>query len=662
MERRGTKRAAGGGSTDAAASYKRRAPDIDMASIHNGLASLRAQLIRVESALGECAQSGDGYGQAAPPQARPGPGPDPAPHSESASEGPHSGFCGPTSPEYSMNVVRMTLRKRGCLMPPPQHQPALPCFDPDHATPSEPHPWQQPCRAEDQRQLQQFRSRLTLVDAREAVSVYSEVVGDLHDFVDIGSMQDQLSVWYSRSPADGPHPPSNFVHLIIFNLMLAIAARAGTNKSYAASASTMQTVLRSAVDASITSCTPTIKQVTIALLLGHYHIFHDRPQLALRMFGAAGRILMELGIHSGDVIEHVLDTEAQRKEAYRLVCSTVVLDRQWSAMTGLPPNFLPQAFSLRPSYLANSPYSMAMYRLVLMSDKFNEIISLAANKGLGDVDDDTVEVMRFQIRQWQAKAIGEHSVDDLEAWLDHPTLMPQPWALLLIFRASSIHSLLLRSYFFPGSPIDRSRGHVAPATELLSQSIAALAALDASACVFGKHRPYYQHILNSMCALVFLMMGYVHDHRPALSAHLPPDFDGAMRRCLEDAGCLAGRYAAVSTAADRLQKRIKEVCRAADTDAAMSNGGSNAQGSSRTARRSSGSTGTVPIGQRSMRPAAQGQTAAVQAGAPCETNPYIFDTNLHLELSTEMDSCLSQDFQAWGQPIWPSTLLSYHFR
>lgn len=227
--------------------------------------SLRAQLHRLESALDACAQSNDGRGQTVPPQILPAP--ESAPRGESASERQQSGFCGPTSPEYSMNVVRMTLRRRGILEAPPLYQPSLPSFDSDHTTLPETSTSQPPCRAEAQRQLRHFRSRLTLADAKKAISVYGELVGALHDFVDIDKMQDQLATWYCRSPAEGPDSQSDFVALIIFNLMLAIAARAGTNALYAASASTMQTVLRCAVDASVASCTPTIKQVTIALLL-----------------------------------------------------------------------------------------------------------------------------------------------------------------------------------------------------------------------------------------------------------------------------------------------------------------------------------------------------------------------------------------------------------
>lgn len=234
----------------------------DPSSLRGAVASLRAQLSRVESVLEACSRGDEARRQAAPlPQ-------EVQPGSTPASERPHCGFCGPTSPEYSMNVVRMTLRKRGHLAPAQAHPLSLPSFDADRLAASQPPPT---CRAEDQRQLRQFQARLTLSDARDAVSVYGEVVGELHSFVDVGSMQDQLAVWYSGAPSslldDAQQKQTDFEHLIIFNLVLAIAARAGTETSYAASTNTMQTVLRCAVDASITSCMPTMKQVTIALLL-----------------------------------------------------------------------------------------------------------------------------------------------------------------------------------------------------------------------------------------------------------------------------------------------------------------------------------------------------------------------------------------------------------
>lgn len=48
---------------------------------------------------------------------------------------------------------------------------------------------------------------------------------------------------------------------------------------------------------------------------------------------------MELGLHRRDVHCHLLRDEKQRTGISALIWSIVILDRQWSAATGLPQNF-----------------------------------------------------------------------------------------------------------------------------------------------------------------------------------------------------------------------------------------------------------------------------------------------------------------------------------
>ncbi|EXL66626.1 hypothetical protein FOPG_17219 [Fusarium oxysporum f. sp. conglutinans race 2 54008] len=587
-----------------------------------------------------------------------------ASHDGSESSPSSRGFCGPTSPDYSMNVVQITLQKRGYLEP-SLHRPTLPSFDMDHVSPSTTSQWQPPGHVDDRRQLLQFRSYLTLQDAKEAVSVYSEVVGELHSFVDIKNIQGQLDFWYSRdssSALGSTKQQSDYHDLIIFNLMISIAAQAEMESLRARPAAAVHSVFQRAVNASITSCTSSIKQVTIVLLLGYYYIFQDQPRLALRMCGNAGRILMELGIHDGDVIKHVLASEAQRKEASTLMCCVTVLDRQWSAMTGLPPNFSHNTFSLKSTHLSDSPYTMAMYRLVLISDKFNEPIALAA-KGNSQQDDDAVELMVFQIQQWQKKFVGDRELSDMETWLAQPSPMPPPWVLLLIFRAVSIRSLLFRSYFFPGSRVERSKQHILPATELLSHSIEALSKLDSTTSIYRKQRPYYQHILASICSLVLLLTGYVEDHRPALCSHLPPDFDYKIRRCLQMASNLTGKYANISAAAHRLRKRILEVHHVLETYCAKPMDASLERNSFSGIERDSRLADPVAILRQApiTLPEVQEEVAIAPGSASCETDTYLVGANLGLEPPVEMGNCPPQDFQALGLPVWPSNWDNYLF-
>lgn len=64
------------------------------------------------------------------------------------------------------------------------------------------------------------------------------------------------------------------------------------------------------------------------------------------MCGLAGRVLMELGLHHQDVARHTLGTGQQLTEYTVVASSVIVLDRQWSAASGLPTNFSNSDFDL----------------------------------------------------------------------------------------------------------------------------------------------------------------------------------------------------------------------------------------------------------------------------------------------------------------------------
>lgn len=64
-------------------------------------------------------------------------------------------------------------------------------------------------------------------------------------------------------------------------------------------------------------------------------------------------MLMELGYHNGHVLKQVLDNETQTAEVYSIICSVIILDRQWSASTGLPTHFKTSSFDPLPKDLVS---------------------------------------------------------------------------------------------------------------------------------------------------------------------------------------------------------------------------------------------------------------------------------------------------------------------
>lgn len=205
-----------------------------------------------------------------------------------------------------------------------------------------------------------------------------------------------------------------------------------------------------------------------------------------------------------------------------------------------------------------------MYKLIQISDRFNEPITLAA-KADGQVDEDAVETLTFQVQQWQRKTVGDLTLSDMESWFGDTSHMPPSWKLLVVFRAASIRSLLMRPYFFPKAEEQRSGQQIIPALKLASQVTRALDQLDRATPIYRNQRPYYQSVLDSTCALMFLIAGYVEEHQDTISQFLPPDYEDQISYYFRLAKGLSEKYADVSKSANSLWRKIRELCSALQT-------------------------------------------------------------------------------------------------
>lgn len=71
-----------------------------------------------------------------------------------------------------------------------------------------------------------------------------------------------------------------------------------------------------------------------------------RLPLAWRMCGIAGRQAMEMGLHNVDASQQYPDEDQSHAEVVAISCTLIILDRNWSAASGLPPNFQVTDFEL----------------------------------------------------------------------------------------------------------------------------------------------------------------------------------------------------------------------------------------------------------------------------------------------------------------------------
>lgn len=148
------------------------------------------------------------------------------------------GFCGPTSPDYSLNVAQMRMRQGkystaaglGWHVSPSldgsQHS-----EDGTRLTSPEEDGWaalDPSLRRSLRHSLLQFQTSLPKKEALRLIRVYKEVIGDLHPIVDCDRLAEQTEGWYNWPGAGlsgtkgGDDSLSDEDSLLILNLVLSI--------------------------------------------------------------------------------------------------------------------------------------------------------------------------------------------------------------------------------------------------------------------------------------------------------------------------------------------------------------------------------------------------------------------------------------------------------
>lgn len=204
-----------------------------------------------------------------------------------------------------------------------------------------------------------------------------------------------------------------------------------------------------------------------------------------------------------------------------------------------------------------------------MSPKFEvPIYSVAA--GATYEQDDAFEILNFQVDQWLKKAIDGYGIYHptpaaaigvkLTA---NPTKGTSPVATLLYLRANAFRSIILRPFFLSGSHSNVSVQMIKPSMNIISDTIAVLSLLNSTTDIYKTQHPFFQHLLSSACALLFLVVAYVRADRnrsvAVQSVGLAEPFPKSVKQEVERALALATAYSSLSQKSGRLAKRLRHL-------------------------------------------------------------------------------------------------------
>ncbi|KAK0388024.1 LOW QUALITY PROTEIN: hypothetical protein NLU13_4268 [Sarocladium strictum] len=472
-------------------------------------------------------------------------------------------FCGPTSPDYSLNIAQIRLHQANLGDGAEDRQPKLPSID-DHQSDDE----DSLNDEEDEtisgivssrslEKLTGFRRLLSKDHACRLVQTYQEVFHSLHPILDISGLVAQVEAWYGQSSSTTIPSTEEFT-LLSINLVLAIALCAEPSSGVDIGKA-IYAYCKEAIHRTTICPAPDLNNAVIALLVGIYHFFRDQLRFAWRMCGLAGVMLLELGLHSRDFPEHLLSPDCDRAQITAIICTTIVLDRQWSAATGLPTHFQESHFKSAMKSPVESPYLKAMVSFMAVSDKFTSAMAQRASAPEPPEEDDSFDILNFQIEQWRRNSLGRYNMAVGAATPPLPLSRIPSWAVLLNLRANAAHSMLLRPFFFTTKPTESSRRNLGPALRLFSDTVNVLSALDRSTSVYRMQLPFYVHLLASACALMSLVVVHVAQNKAALRKELPDDFMETVCRTFQRALDVAARHAATSRASQKLQKRLASI-------------------------------------------------------------------------------------------------------
>ncbi|EUC28755.1 hypothetical protein COCCADRAFT_30046 [Bipolaris zeicola 26-R-13] len=489
-------------------------------------------------------------------------------------------FYGPTSPDYSLNAATIKLR----LAQAPPGGPTIteetnPSLEDDQTDDDERTLIQDESHGSAvQERLAKTRLRQCLAqlpwliarnDALRLLNVYHNVIGRLHPILDPKRLVEQAEacyVFHSKPTSDASILHEDTILILYLALSIALAAEPASQSHVG---KTLYKGVEHLIKLKLASEVSSLDHVLIALLASIYHFFTGDTRLAWRVCGISGRMAMELGLHRRDVHRHLLRDEKQRTGISALIWSIVILDRQWSAATGLPQNFQESDFDQSIEPPEDAWYLRAMISYTFMSPKFEVPIHRVA-AGATYEQDDAFELLNFQIDQWLKKAIDGHGIYHpspetavgVKPTVD-PSKPPSPVATLLYLRANAFRSIILRPFFLSGSHSNVSVKMIKPSMNIISDTIGVLSMLNSTTDVYKTQHPFFQHFLSSSCALLFLVVAYVRADRNRVvimqSADLLEPFPGLVKREVERALALATAYSTISQSSCRLAKRLRHL-------------------------------------------------------------------------------------------------------
>ncbi|KAI0129860.1 fungal-specific transcription factor domain-containing protein [Xylariales sp. AK1849] len=473
-----------------------------------------------------------------------------------------SGFRGPTSTHFSLDVAKNTLHKMGYSnLGEDASEQDVQAHD---GTPTSPTP--APLGGEPQQKA--LPDPLWEFDKGEMIRlcrVYEEEVGIMYPVIRVETVVNHariLASWMESAKNNFLVPPTaqdNGIsdHKTILLKLVMCCALIVEEHGDSDKAIRLFESVRPILDRMLMSDRSEVANLPLLCLLAGYRFLANDEVLSWRVIGQVVRHCIELGLHRRDAVMRIPDEE-DRRTAIHSFWSAYVLERRWSFGTGFP--FALSDDEIDPSlpFPDQHPYLIAMITFSQLSARVWRLVrqfepNMAMDLRQGDIED-----LDRQIKQWYRQVPSEVQLD-LPDWETMPRHLQPPvysqkeyniqrlqiWTYLRLNQIRTwLHIPILHTH---SSIMENVRG-AERAVKLAKNTIKYLSHLNSTTNVYRKIQVFYHQFLTSAIAVLFLA-----------SCHAPVNFSASCREEFYMALELVRDLSSKSWVSQRLWRTIKNL-------------------------------------------------------------------------------------------------------
>ncbi|KAH6972505.1 hypothetical protein BKA56DRAFT_493546 [Ilyonectria sp. MPI-CAGE-AT-0026] len=234
-------------------------------------------------------------------------------------------------------------------------------------------------------------------------------------------------------------------------------------------------------------------QLLVLVALYHYHL--DEEVRTGRIIGFAARLCLEMGLHRRLMVENAFPNLEERSDALRTFWSVYMLERRTSLGQGIP-------FSIQDSYVDPSLFTLDNSNPILsclldwtkLAGKTWQALNCQGENG-AKINTDDLDYLDYQTIHWYEQLPEHLTLNETSLHPRSELEKPNYIQAVLFFRKSHIRNLIYRPVLQSAGQINQHKKYAHTAMKVAKETLQMLADLNDNTPSIRTHAIFFKHPL-----------------------------------------------------------------------------------------------------------------------------------------------------------------------